>query len=1224
MNSHKTLAFIAALCVLFISTGLLYSKMINPPKIVDDTILISINEVMASNGSAVADEDGEYSDWVEIYNYGDDAVDLAGYGLSDKESNPFKWVFPAVSIAPGEYMLIWASGKDKLDPEAPLHTNFSIKAEGEEVLLTHHSGLQIDLMEPVPMASDISYGRYPNGTGAWFFYDDFTPGAPNPEPVLSEELSPPLFSYAGGFYDESFELVLSHPNPEVSIIYTLDGSEPDIMNLEGTSYQYKNSYPYHVGDPFGEFLTASFTSLALEEDGIIEIRDRSGDENYLSMFSAVVALEPNYMPTTLIKKATLVRAKAYAPDGSMSGSVSHSYFLFPEGRQHYALPVISVGISENHLFDYYDGIYTAGVDYDEYRQSHPFMNYNQFDPSNWHRRGSEWEFPGSFEFFDFDQSLAKLRQNVGIRLNGGATRSLSGKTLRLYAKNDPEKFSFDHKFFPDRDFDSFKRLLIRNGGQNWNKSLMHDGAVQAICSGLSFHTQAYQPAILYMNSEFWGIFNIRERFDKYLIARNFGANPDNIDFLEDEGVVEEGNDEHFLALIEYALSHDMSDPDNYQHLNTLIDVENFIDYAVAQVFTSNYDWPFKNIRYFRNKTDAYEPDAPYGLDGRWRWMMHDMDISFSNMALVERNSLQELYNSNTYFGVLYRALLAAPEFEEQFYSRFLDLMVHHFSQSRMLGIINEKADEIQSIVLEHSRRWRLPTSLNDWNSYINGMRDFAENRGVSARSQLKEFFELGDEFVLTLDTNHAISAKIGLNSITLDGLNDAYASFPLSAKYHVGMPIELVAEANEGYVFSHWEGDVRSANPKITIYPQGDIHLKAMYIIDPQTHMDLVHYWHFNDLPGGEFTEVPSDFSIGEQGMITYPGTGDGYMDKRTHRAQDPVSNLNLQMGVLPDQGAVLRVRNPSDTRELLIQIPSAGFENISVAFASARTSNGAETQEFYYSVDGGDNWVFVRDYSIIEIPEWELYRFDLGSDSAANNNPDLVLKILFTGDSASNDSGNDRFDNFSVFAMAKAPQMTLLEDHLDFGNCSIGANMKKSFSVKNESDFDVKTIITIPEGFLLACPDSEMQSAVTSIEYSFAAFSTTSFDLYFIPEKEGSYDSELKIFHHVLGEELTLALSAMGSFPEQNKLFGAFPNPFAENTNITYEINDGGKVEFSIYNIKGQMVRMHSIAHDTKGHYRWRFDARDQNSRKLSSGVYLIKMSFGKYVATKKIIIVK
>ena len=171
--------------------------MINPPKIINETILISLNEVMASNGSAIADDDGEYNDWIEIHNYGEDAADLEGYGLSDKERT-LSVAFPAFSIEPGEYMLIWASGKDRLDPDAPLHTNFSIKAEGEEVLLTHHSGTQIDFMEPTPMAPNISYGRYPNGTGAWFFYDESTPGEPNPEPVLLSA-QPGILS-DGGFY----------------------------------------------------------------------------------------------------------------------------------------------------------------------------------------------------------------------------------------------------------------------------------------------------------------------------------------------------------------------------------------------------------------------------------------------------------------------------------------------------------------------------------------------------------------------------------------------------------------------------------------------------------------------------------------------------------------------------------------------------------------------------------------------------------------------------------------------------------------------------------------------------------------------------------------------------------------------------------------------------------------------------------------------------------------
>lgn len=1225
MNSQKTLALIVALFILFLMPGLLISKMINPPKIINETILISLNEVMASNGSAIADDDGEYNDWIEIHNYGEDAVDLEGYGLSDKESDPFRWVFPAVSIEPGEYMLIWASGKDRLDPDAPLHTNFSIKAEGEEVLLTHHSGTQIDFMEPTPMAPNISYGRYPNGTGAWFFYDESTPGEPNPEPVLFELLSPPEFSHDGGFYSEGFDLVLSHSDPEVSIIYTLDGSEPDIMNLEGTSYQYKNSYPYHVGDPLGEFLTASYQSLAYEEGGSIPLSDRSNEDNYLSMFSSTVALEANYLPSLPIRKATMVRAKAYASDGSMSHSVSHSYFIFPEARQSYALPVVSIGTGENNLFDYYDGIYTAGVDYDEYWKENPDEDYYQFDPSNWHRRGSEWEYLASFEFFDYDQPYATLRQNIGLRLNGGASRSLPGKSLRLYAKNDPEKFSFDHKFFPDREDDSFKRLLMRNGGQSWGRSLMHDGAVQAICSGLNFHTQAYQPAVLYLNSEFWGIFNIRERFDKYLIERNFGIDPDNVDYLEDQAEVKEGDDTHFIALIDYLISNDMTDPANYQYVMTQIDVDSFIDYAIAQVFTSNYDWPIKNIRFFRNRTDAYDPDAPHYLDGRWRWMMHDMDLTFREAELAERNSLQELYDtSNSYFSMIFRALLPTDEFREQFYSRFLDLMVFHFSEARMLDIINTKADQIESIVLEHGKRWRLPTSLNDWNTYIIWMRDFAALRGETARTQLKDFFDLDEEFTLTLDCNHASAAKIGLNSVTLDGLNETSIRYPLPAKYFVGMPIELFAEANPGYIFSHWEGDVRSSTPNITIHPDGDITLKAVYIVDPQAHSDLVHYWHFNDLPSGDLTEVASDFSIGEQGMITYPGDGDGYMDRRTHRAADPVSNLNLQMDVEPDQGAVLRVRNPSDTRELLITTPSTGFDNITIAFATARTSNGAQNQEFYYSTDAGDNWIFVRDYDIIEIPEWELQRFDLTGDSAVNNNPDLMLKILFTGDSAANDSGNNRFDNFSVYAMKQAPEIALLEDHLDFGDVRIGNTMMKSFSVKNESDFAVQTIISAPEGFLITPSEGVEPEALSSIEYEFEALSTTSFDIYFTPTKEGSYNSELKIYYHALGDELTLALSAAGTQPDKNKLLGALPNPYADNTNIIYEINQEGKVELGIYNIKGQLVRKQSFTHDSKGRFSWRFDAKDQHSRSLGSGVYILRMKFGKYIATKKMTIVK
>ncbi len=186
--------------------------------------------------------------------------------------------------------------------------------------------------------------------------------------------------------------------------------------------------------------------------------------------------------------------------------------------------------------------------------------------------------------------------------------------------------------------------------------------------------------------------------------------------------------------------------------------------------------------------------------------------------------------------------------------------------------------------------------------------------------------------------------------------------------------------------------------------------------------LELIHYWHFNNEEMTDDDEVFTDFSLVEEGVITYPGTGDGYVDFRTHREADPVSDFNLRMGEEPAQGAVLRVRNPANTRELIIAAPSAGFENLVVTFATTRTGNGAQEQEFYYSADNGASWVQVGD--AYEIPELDpalddfgyLHKvIDLSDHVAVNNNPELHFKILFVGEGADNTSGNNRFDNLTL-----------------------------------------------------------------------------------------------------------------------------------------------------------------------------------------------------------------
>lgn len=149
---------------------------------------VAINEFMSSNQTTIADEDGDFEDWIELYNYGHEAVNLKGFYLSDDYSNPNLWEFPDVTLPSGGYLLIWASGKNRRTVGEPLHTNFSIKREGEEIILTSPQGQRLDEVAPTALHKDWSLGRLPDGTGAWLYTTEPTPGSMNAPQLDGESL----------------------------------------------------------------------------------------------------------------------------------------------------------------------------------------------------------------------------------------------------------------------------------------------------------------------------------------------------------------------------------------------------------------------------------------------------------------------------------------------------------------------------------------------------------------------------------------------------------------------------------------------------------------------------------------------------------------------------------------------------------------------------------------------------------------------------------------------------------------------------------------------------------------------------------------------------------------------------------------------------------------------------------------------------------------------------
>jgi hypothetical protein len=183
---------------------------------------------------------------------------------------------------------------------------------------------------------------------------------------------------------------------------------------------------------------------------------------------------------------------------------------------------------------------------------------------------------------------------------------------------------------------------------------------------------------------------------------------------------------------------------------------------------------------------------------------------------------------------------------------------------------------------------------------------------------------------------------------------------------------------------------------------------------EPEPEVEVVHYWHFNALPEGTITQpVPSDVSLVSGASISYPGTGAGYMDRTDG------SDLNARPAV--PAGYSLRVRNPSNTRELIIVAPSTGFENLKVSFAVVRTSSGAQFEEFSYSTNAGATWTMLGSGYEIGL-DYSLFEFDLSGIAAASNNPNLRLRILQTGDAAAGSSGNNRFDNIVITGTAVTP----------------------------------------------------------------------------------------------------------------------------------------------------------------------------------------------------------
>ena len=792
---------------------------------------VVLNELCAENDSSLRDEDGDSPDWLELYNNGDAPVNLAGWGLSDAAALPFKWTFPATVLPGRAFLLVFLSDKNRAVAGAMLHTNFQVKAAGEAVMLTRPDNTLHDTIAAVHLRDDITFGRHPNGTGAWKFFLAPTPRSTNTLQQGWESLvyDKPSFSIGGGYFAIAPVLTLTSTEPGVTIRYTLDGAEP-----VATSPEY----------------TAPLT-----------ISSKAGQPNVLSMIQGTSTANQHTdgwkPPVGEVRKATIVRTRAFragAPDGPVG---TQTYFVGGDGPRTDGLPVLSIASTPAGLFDYNQGIYMLGRIFDDYVAAHPGEALTGHTPANYTQRGNAWERASHLEWFE-PAATRQFGEPIGLDIQGQSSRSFRQKSFGIKAQGTAgNDNSIGHPLFPGlkklgngAPLEDFRHLRLRNYGNDWDHAMMRDSWCHRLVQGFGIEVMSSRPASIYLDGEYWGILEVRENQDSRYLQAHYGIGNSEAVILYGHGALEDGipgDEQPYLDLNAFCQANSLAVAANYDHVAARVDVDNCLRYYLSEIFFANADWPQNNIRLWRRRLAVPDVSLGRGKDGRWRWMLFDVDLGASHpwSAGVAENTLAVALAPNgrpqvpqTWGTAIFRGLMTNPGFRNEFINTAADMLNSYFLPARATALVNTMEAELLPGIDEHTRRWQ-PAYGNvaGWQSRVNVIRTFAQQRAANVRSHFISQFGLTTA-QLTLNVAGGAnrgSIQVGRIVVNADlpGANPA-APFPWTGTWFRNLPLNLVAIPKPGWHFLGWTG-VTSSTENASLTLTGNAAVTARFIAEPAT-----------------------------------------------------------------------------------------------------------------------------------------------------------------------------------------------------------------------------------------------------------------------------------------------------------------------------------------------------------------------------------------------------
>ena len=697
-----------------------------------------ITEFVASNSNSFLDDNGNSTDWIEIYNAGDSPADLTGFTLTDDPGDIDKFTFPSTTLAAGDYLLVFAGTDDDPSSGSDLYTDFGLSADGEYLGFFDDSGVALSEFEagggdfPVQF-TDVSYGVIFDGNfDTVSYFATPTPGEANTGAVdgitsrVTSNLDP-------GFYVDPISVVLETETVGASIYYTTDGSTP--TNTNGTLY----TTPVVI---------SSTTNL----------RAVSVLNNYLSDFDRTYSYL--FVDDILDQTAATAEAAGFPDEDNRPNGGSLDYGIDPEvltieGREAVAnalqsISSISITTDVDNLFDPDTGIYVNALE-----------------------SGREYERPASVELITADGSEG-FQVNAGLRIRGGFSRRDTNPkhSFRLFFRSEYGDSELNYNLHGEgAQVNTFQNLDLRTAqnyswsGENPNINGTNTFITEVISRqnfGLSELTTQSTWAHLYLNGQYWGLYQTQERAEADFAASYLGGDADDYDVVApDAGIgasrfiqATDGNTDAYFRLFEQAdaLAPDNSTPafvDDAAYLKAqglnpdgtrnpdyevLLDVDNLINYITEIWYSGNFD---SGITRFggNDSLNNFQAIRDRTGDEGFRFFVHDAEHSLRvNEVNIDRTvplNDAEFDNARSFNPVtLHQRLMANAEYRLRFADSIQENFFNdgNYTTENIIARWEAEAAKIDSAIIAESARWgdaqrNSPRLRSDWVNAIEDVRD---------------------------------------------------------------------------------------------------------------------------------------------------------------------------------------------------------------------------------------------------------------------------------------------------------------------------------------------------------------------------------------------------------------------------------------------------------------------------------------------------------------------